>query len=191
MKKIEVNIVALTQSESQPGKYALILQDEKKQRYLPIVIGEFEAQSIAMNLEGMKPQRPLTHDLFVHTLRSLGVRLKEVQIVDLVEDIFYACLVLERAQGEALTIDSRTSDALALAVRYDCPIYMDDAIFQRSGHLVEQEMAAMKRSDPYLHCSLPELEKMLMETLANEEYEKASGIRDAIEIKKFSTGSNA
>ena len=185
MKKIEVNIVALTQSESQPGNYALILQDEKKRRYVPIVIGEFEAQSIAMNLEGMKPKRPLTHDLFVHTLQSLKVRLKEVQIVDLVEDVFHARLVLERPQGDPLTIDSRTSDALALAVRYDCPVYIDDRIFQQCSHLVEQEKAAMKRSDPYLHCSLPELEKMLMETLANEEYEKASGIRDAIERKKF------
>lgn len=186
MKKIEVNIVALTHSESQPGNYALILQDEQKQRHIPVVIGEFEAQSIAMNLEGMKPLRPLTHDLFVHTLQSLQVCLKEIQIVDLVEDIFYARLVLEKSGGESLIMDSRTSDALA--VRFDCPVYIEEVIFEQCSHLVEQEKTAVKRSDPYLHCSLAELEKMLVESLAKEEYEKASGIRDAIERKRNDAG---
>ena len=123
MKKLELNIIALANSESSKGNYSLILEESKGFRRLPIVIGAFEAQAIAISLERMQPNRPLTHDLFKNTLELSGVVLTEIIISELKGGVFYAKLMGKKADGTPLEVDARSSDAIAMAVRFGCPIY--------------------------------------------------------------------
>jgi len=122
MKKIELRIVALSHSVSQSNNYAVVLGEMIGLRRIPIVIGSFEAQAIAVAMEKMTPNRPLTHDLFKQTLEAFKVEIKEIIINNLLDGIFYARLICER-EGEIIELDSRTSDAIALAVRFQCPIF--------------------------------------------------------------------
>src|SRR5687767_10514062 len=122
MKKIKLDIVGLSYSQTQSGAYALVLGESKGKRRLPIIIGGFEAQAIAIQLEKMTPSRPLTHDLFKSFADSFAITIKEVVIYNLVEGIFFAKLYCTDGEKE-VEIDTRTSDAIALAVRFDCPIY--------------------------------------------------------------------
>ena len=192
MKKIELDIVALSHSVSHSQNYAIILGEKDGVRRLPIVIGGFEAQAIAVALERMIPNRPLTHDLFKNTIEAFQIELKEIIISDLVDGIFYAILICEQ-NGEIQEIDSRTSDALALAVRYECPIYTYDHIMDSAGVVLDDsdennpeppQGTEIKSPIPVgsslANYSLEALEKMLNEVLAEEDYERAAQIRDEI-----------
>ncbi|MEL6719241.1 MAG: bifunctional nuclease domain-containing protein [Bacteroidota bacterium] len=188
MKKIQLDIVALSHSVTQSHNYAVVLGEQQGSRRLPIVIGGFEAQAIAVAMERMTPNRPLTHDLFKNVLLTFDIDLQEIIINNLQDGIFYAKLICLK-NGEVLEIDSRTSDALAMAVRFDCPIYTYEFILDRAGVVLEeteegaevvssrQEVSAVKRLSSY---SVEELNQMLEEVLANEDYERAAEIRDEI-----------
>ncbi len=191
MKKIELEIVALSHSLAQTQNYAIVLGEIEGVRRLPIVIGGFEAQAIAVAMEGMTPSRPMTHDLFRNTIDTFDIELKEVVINNLVDGIFYANLVFLQ-NGTELEVDSRTSDALALAVRFGCPVYTFEFILEQAGIVLEeetekevqkaksrrqQETTKEKTLEDY---SEVELNEMLSKVLEEEDYEKAAKIRDEL-----------
>lgn len=194
MDKVKLNIVGLSYSQTQSGAYALVLGEDKGKRRLPIIIGGFEAQSIAIELEDMTPTRPLTHDLFKNFANSFDIAIKEVIIYNLVEGIFYAKLICSQDKKE-VEIDARTSDAIALAVRFDAPVYTYEFILSSAGIILDEEgepeaeaenkTKSKKKLNPKQK-TIPELEKMLEEALAKEEYEKASRLRDEIKDRKKS-----
>lgn len=187
MEKIELEIVALSHSVTQSHNYAVVMGEADGDRRLPIVIGGFEAQAIAVAMENMAPTRPLTHDLFKNTLDIFEIQLQEVIINDLLDGIFYARLVC-MSQGKEIEIDSRTSDAIALAVRFGCPIYtykfiLDQAgvILDSTGETSESKIKPKKaKKKGFQSYSTEALNKMLDEVLLNEDYEKAAKIRDEI-----------
>jgi hypothetical protein len=195
MKRIELDIMALSHSVTQSHNYAIVLGERRGQRRLPIVIGSFEAQAIAVAMERMTPNRPLTHDLFKNTLDTFHIELKEVVINNLLDGIFYARLVC-LFNGETFEIDSRTSDAIAMAVRFECPIYTYDFILEAAGVVLEdqeegsgaqgiQNIAAggtgaeinMETLERY---TVDDLQTKLSEVLDAEDYETAARIRDEI-----------
>lgn len=192
MKKIELEIVALSHSITQTHSYAVVLGEINGLRRLPIVIGGFEAQAIAVALERMSPSRPLTHDLMKNFMMAFNVELHEVVINDLQEGIFYSKLVCSSA-NDTVEIDSRTSDALALAVRFGCPIFTFDTILDQAGILMEDDGKAKPvttvttetgGSDNLKSLSLEELEGLLAEVLDQEDYIRAIAIRDEIKARK-------
>lgn len=195
MKKIELEIVALSHSITQTHSYAVVLGEVNGLRRLPIVIGGFEAQAIAVALERMQPSRPLTHDLMKNFMMAFNVDLLEVIINDLQEGIFYSKLVCS-TDNDTVEIDSRTSDAVALAVRFGCPIYTYDNILDSAGILMEDDEKKKKSTggsvsqtdsgtrDDLKKLSLTELETLLNEVLEHEDYIKAIAIRDEIKLRK-------
>lgn len=192
MKKIELDIVAISHSVTQSHNYAVVLGEKEGSRRLPIVIGSFEAQAIAVALERMTPNRPLTHDLFKNTLETFHIQLQEVIINNLLDGIFYARLVCDK-DGESMEIDSRTSDALAMAVRFHCPIYTYEFILDTAGVVLEEseeqgeassENLPARSGNPLASYSIEALTRMLEEVLEEENYEKAAQIRDEIERRK-------
>ncbi len=183
MEKVELNIVALANSESHPGNFALILEDIKRNRRIPITIGPPEARSIAMVLEKMTSKRPQTHDLFENVISELGGQLVEVVINEVVEEKYHALLIIEQ-NGRRIAVDARTSDAVALAVRCNCPIYSYEDIINETGFTVDQEGLTMEKRGAFINYPLHELEELLARVLAREDYESASRIRDAISRKK-------
>ena len=184
----------MSYSQSQSGAYALILGEHGGVRRLPIIIGGFEAQAIAVELEKMKPSRPLTHDLFKNFAEHYNVFIKEVVIDKFMEGVFFAKLIC--MQGETVSeIDARTSDAVALAIRFRCPIYTFENIMSEAGivmedkadELLDQEKESKveeSASGLYDTHTLEELEEMLQQAVEKEEYEKASQIRDEINKRK-------
>jgi len=191
MQKIELEIVALSHSITQSNSYAVILGEVNGLRRLPIVIGGFEAQAIAVALENMHPSRPLTHDLMKNFMTAFDIQLQEVYICDLQEGIFYSKLVCFTA-NDTIEIDSRTSDALALAVRFGCPIYVYDNILEQAGLANENAEKTITPSANIVtnpiesdlsKLSLPELNKLLQEVLEQEDYIRAIDIRDEINKK--------
>ncbi len=192
MKKIELEIVALSHSITQTHSYAVVLGEINGLRRLPIVIGGFEAQAIAVALERMNPSRPLTHDLMKNFMMAFNVELHEIVINDLQEGIFYSKLVCSSA-NDTVEIDSRTSDALALAVRFGCPIFTYDTILDQAGVLMEDDQkkavpgAAVTSEtggkDNLQSMSLDELNTLLTEVLEHEDYIKAIAIRDEIKSR--------
>jgi bifunctional DNase/RNase len=196
MNKIKLEIVGLSYSQTQSGAYALVLSEVDGNRRLPIIIGGFEAQAIAIELEKMVPTRPLTHDLFKNFAATFNIQVKEVVIYNLVEGIFYSKLVCE-LNGEVTEIDARTSDAIAIGVRFKCPVYTFENILSSAGILLDEtseigDEALFSESeeietpeDTISTVSLEELENQLNQAIANEDYELASKIRD--EINKRST----
>ena len=196
-RKIELDIVALSHSVTQSHNYAVVLGEKEGARRLPIVIGGFEAQAIAVAMERMTPNRPLTHDLFKKALQTFDIELQEVIINNLLDGIFYARLVCLK-DGELIEIDSRTSDALALAVRFKCPIYTYAFILESAGVVLEDEGesgepsgtevtvgSGTESSDaPLEEYSNEALEKLLTEALDHEDYERAAEIRDEINRRK-------
>jgi bifunctional DNase/RNase len=187
MHKIELEIVALSHSITQSNSYAVVLGEVNGLRRLPIVIGGFEAQAIAVALENMHPSRPLTHDLMKNFMTAFGVQLQEVYICDLQEGIFYSKLVCFTA-NDTIEIDSRTSDAIALAVRFGCPIYVYSNILEQAGLTTENAdkpihatpvIEPSKINDLAL-LSLIELNNLLKEVLDQEDYIRAIDIRDEI-----------
>jgi bifunctional DNase/RNase len=193
MEKTELQINGLTQSQASihSSAFILLLKEINGPRTLPIVIAHPEAQSIAIELEKMKPKRPFTHDLFKTFASAYGIDLKEVIIYDLKEGIFYAKLICDQA-GNKVEIDSRTSDAVALAVRFNCPVYTYEFILRLAGTDPEKEAKASKEPDELkpkkakaqkvktAQQSIEELELNLEKALEVEDYEKASKIRDQI-----------
>lgn len=187
-KKIQLEIVALSHSVTQSNNYAVVLGEKKGPRRLPIVIGGYEAQAIAVSMERMIPNRPLTHDLFKNAFDTFGIQIVEIIISDLIEGIFYAQLVCER-NGEVYEIDSRTSDALAMAVRFECPIYTYDTILDTAGVVLEvasdgEEDEGLEEDNIYATKSSDTLTELLEEALTEENYEKAAMIRDEIKKRK-------
>ncbi|HOY05999.1 MAG TPA: DUF151 domain-containing protein [Saprospiraceae bacterium] len=192
MRRIELDIVALSHSMTQSHNYAVVLGERKGQRRLPIVIGSFEAQAIAVAMERMVPNRPLTHDLFKSTLDTFDIQLKEVVINNLLDGIFYARLICVR-DGELFEIDSRTSDAIAMAVRFECPIYTYDFILEAAGVVLEEQedgslraaqVAGNLDSDAIETFSMDALQTKLQEVLEAEDYEMAAKIRDEIKRRQ-------
>ena len=150
---------------------------------MPIVIGKAEAQAIAMALENMQPQRPLTHDLFKLTLEALQSTLEEVFIYKLEDDRFYARLLLNNSSDEPITIEARSSDAVALSVRFTCPIYTTSEVLDAAGFAPDSTVVVGKKG-PFSDYPLAELEALLAKLLAKEDYQSAARIRDVIEKKK-------
>ncbi len=194
MKKIELEIVALSHSITQTHSYAVVLGEVNGLRRLPIVIGGFEAQAIAVALERMSPSRPLTHDLMKNFMLAFNVELHEVIINDLQEGIFYSKLVCS-SENDTVEIDSRTSDALALAVRFGCSIFTYDNILDSAGILMDNDEKKKKSlttpvttetggREDLKALSLLELESLLSEVLEHEDYIKAIAIRDEINNRK-------
>ena len=187
MHKIELEIVALSHSITQSNSYAVILGEVGGSRRLPIVIGGFEAQAIAVALENMHPSRPLTHDLMKNFMTSFDIALQEVYICDLQEGIFYSKLVCFTA-NDTIEIDSRTSDAIALAVRFGCPIYVYSNILEQAGlssENADKPIHATPMNEPakindLSLLSLIELNNLLKEVLDQEDYIRAIDIRDEI-----------
>lgn len=189
MEKLELEIVALSNSVTQSQSYAVVLRESAGPRRLPIVIGEPEAQAIAVAVENLKPSRPLTHDLLKNVCDELEVRLHEVIISDLIEGIFHAKLMCEQ-NGNLFEIDSRTSDALALAVRFKCPIYTYEFILDKAGIVLEgeEERPVMREAPPqragkkanFKSHNLQKLHSMLEDAIKKEDYEMAARVRDEI-----------
>lgn len=188
MEKIQVDILGLSTSPSSGGAYALILKEVNGNRRLPIIIGAFEAQSIALEMEGIKPPRPLTHDLMKNIIDSLGTALHEIMINDLRDGTFYAKISLDGQE-----IDSRPSDAIALAVRYGVPIYVSDKVMEEAAFYPEAEEPEPESTDPDApqkpkekEVKLTKIEALraqLQEAIEREDYEKAAQIRD--ELRKY------
>lgn len=198
MKKIELEIVALSHSITQTHSYAVVLGEVDGLRRLPIVIGAFEAQAIAVALERMQPSRPLTHDLFSNFMETFGIELTEVLIYKLEEGVFFAKLVC-KSNEDIVEIDSRTSDALALAVRANCKIFTYENILETAGLFLENEAEAPEGGataevpvDPKVaeadadmkKMTLDELNKLLQKVLEQEDYVRAIHIRDEINARK-------
>lgn len=200
MKKIKLDIVGLSYSQTQSGAYALVLGEVNGRRRLPIIIGGFEAQAIAIEIEKMTPSRPLTHDLFKSFAQSYSIQIEEVIIYNLVDGIFYAKLVCN--DGKKTTeIDARTSDAIALAVRFECPIHTYEFILATAGIMIEgndfvfleniESQPATEEKTPtstgsYSSFSDEELKEKLQQALSDEAYEKAASIRDELSKRKSS-----
>lgn len=198
MKKIKLDIVGLSYSQTQSGAYALVLGEVSGRRRLPIIIGGFEAQAIAIEIEKMTPSRPLTHDLFKSLAETYSITIQEVIIYNLVDGIFYAKLLCN--DGKKVTeIDARTSDAIALAVRFDCPIYTYEFILATAGIVIEgNEFVFLENIEPqpeektpaaalsYSSLSEEELKTKLKEALADEAYERAAKIRDELSKRRSS-----
>lgn len=197
MKKIELEIVALSHSITQTHSYAVVLGEVNGLRRLPIVIGGFEAQAIAVALEKMQPSRPLTHDLMKNFMSAFNIELHEIIISDLQEGIFYSKLVCS-SDNDTIEIDSRTSDALALAVRFGCPVYTYEHILESAGILMEDPGGKKKKGptigggdeehaggkDDLKALSLEDLNTLLNEVLEQEDYIRAIAIRDEINSRK-------
>lgn len=197
MKKVKLNVLGLSYSQMQSGAYALVLTEENGKQRLPIIIGGFEAQAIAIELEGLKPPRPLTHDLFVNFAIAFNIELKEVVIYKLEEGIFYSELVCDNG-GSRIKIDARTSDAVALALRFKCPIYTTQEIISKAGIILDfketkqkstqkqpiQEPQHEKKQTGVSNVSVDELKIMLDKAIQDEDYEKASKIRDEIKRRE-------
>ncbi len=193
MKKIKLEILGISYSQSQSGAYALILGEAGKKRRLPIIIGSFEAQAIAIELEKMKPSRPLTHDLFKNFATTFNITVTEVIIYKFSEGIFFAKLLCYDGEKE-IEIDSRTSDAVAIAVRFKCPIFTYESILKAAGIVLQEDSPSLdpdiigqeseEKEGKYSSYTLSELESMLMAAIDEEAYEKASRIRDEINVRK-------
>jgi bifunctional DNase/RNase len=189
MNKIKLEIAGLSYSQTQSGAYALVLVETGGKRQLPIIIGSFEAQAIAIELEKMTPTRPLTHDLFKSFAQSFSIQVKEVVIYNLNEGIFYAKLICER-EGLITEIDARTSDAIAIGIRFNAIIYTFESILSNAGVLLDENEFEVPKLDEeekdelvtnsFLNLSIEELTAQLNEALENEAYEIASKIRDEI-----------
>lgn len=191
MQKKKLNILGLSVSQTQSGAYALVLAEENGDRRIPIIIGPVEAQAIAIQLEGLRPPRPLTHDLFRNLAFAFDINVSEVVIYKLEEGIFYSELICTMGEEE-IRIDSRTSDAVALALRFKCPIYTNEEILNKAGIVMDTEDDGPFHSEEtpsgpkseFESYNENELNEMLNEAVNNEDYERASKIRDELKRRE-------
>ncbi|HBI80689.1 MAG TPA: hypothetical protein DDY04_01740 [Bacteroidales bacterium] len=199
MGKVKLTVLGISYSQTQSGAYALVLSEENGNRRIPIIIGGYEAQAIAIQLEGLTPPRPLTHDLFLNFARAFGIDLIDVNIYKLEDGVFFSKLHCEDNKKE-LFIDSRTSDAVALALRFNCPIYTTEEIIEKAGITLDVEEYSSSESpddesnepaepkdslsQQLMRLSSDELKELLDEAVKNEEYEKATKIRDEIKRRE-------
>jgi len=194
MKRVKLKVLGISYSQTQSGAYALILIEENGEKRIPIIIGGFEAQAIVIKLENLEPPRPLTHDLFRSFADKFNISVIEVMIYKLEEGVFYSRLLCNNGEKE-LTIDSRTSDAVALALRFGCPIYISEDILEKAGITVtptdtpsssepEDDTLYESGNSKYANYSDEELFKMIDEAVRTEDYERAATIRDEIEKRK-------
>lgn len=207
MDFIKLNIRGISYSQTQVGAYALILEEEFGGRKLPIIIGNFEAQAIAIALEkDLMPPRPLTHDLFVQFAKTFNISIRSVTIYKLEDGIFYSNIVCEEKDGDVVELDSRTSDAIALAVRFNAPIYVMKSVMDRAGIQlemlseeeeeqvqqalkdIEEELSGTppKSRDELSAYTIKELKSLMNEAAKSEDYEKAAQIRDELEKRQQS-----
>jgi uncharacterized protein len=194
MERVKLEVLGLSYSQTQAGAYALILSVEDSEQRIPIIIGGFEAQSIAIQLEGLTPPRPLTHDLFHQFAVSYNIDLKEVFIYKLEEGVFYSSLTFNDGK-ETRIVDARTSDSVALALRFNVPIFTTMDIVKKAGIIislskdgdesneVKTNPQKQKSQKTLSELSIVDLEKLMQEAINNEDYEKASKIRDEINRK--------
>ncbi|WP_462265384.1 bifunctional nuclease family protein [Mucilaginibacter sp.] len=199
MKKLKLDIVGLSYSQTQSGAYALVLGEVSGRRRLPIIIGSFEAQAIAIEIEKMTPSRPLTHDLFKTFAQAYQIQIQEVIIYNLIDGIFYSKLICSDGK-KTIEIDARTSDGIAMAVRFNCPIYTYEFILSTAGIVIEgndfvylenmseapEEKTTPSAAGNYTSLSDEELKAKLQEALADEAYEKAAKLRDELNKRKAS-----
>ncbi|MCH8546458.1 MAG: bifunctional nuclease family protein [Cryomorphaceae bacterium] len=191
-QKVRLIIKGLSYSQTQSGAYALVLGEENGNRKLPVIIGGFEAQSIAIALEkDVEPPRPLTHDLFVNFANKFAIELKEVVIHKLEEGVFFSMMIMEN-EGHEVVLDARTSDAVALAIRFGCPIYTYSNILEKAGVVLDEKTdtesptsTPKTKSKVSSKDKLKKLQQEMDEAVKNEDYEKAARIRD--EIDKLSS----
>jgi bifunctional DNase/RNase len=195
MNKIDLEISDIAPSGSTSGAYALVLSETNGTRKLPIVIGGHEAQAIAIELEKMTPSRPLTHDLFKSFAHAFAIEVEEIIIYNLIEGIFFAKVVANQ-DGKRVEIDSRTSDAVAIAVRFNCPIFCYDFILDTAGLTAEEAESEIETDlddldeesteavESTTSMSIADLERELNQAIANEDYERASVLRDEIDKRR-------
>ncbi|MDX2134359.1 MAG: bifunctional nuclease domain-containing protein [Saprospiraceae bacterium] len=182
-EKVELAVVALSNSESQPGHYTLVLEDLKQLRRIPIIIGAPEAQAIAMAMENITPPRPLTHDLLRNTLKALDATVEEVLIDQLLNEVFFAKIFIRKANGERVTLDARTSDAIALAVRVDAPVYTYESLVEEAG-MLSADLTGRQKKGSFAEYTIPELEELLQKVVEKEDYESAARIRRYLDQRK-------
>ncbi len=196
MEKIKLHVLGISYSQTQSGAYALVLNEEGGERRIPIIVGGFEAQAIAIQLEGLHPPRPLTHDLFFNFASAFHITLKEVLIYKLEEGVFFSRLVCNNGTVDEV-VDSRTSDAIALALRFNCPIYTSRDILERAGVVVdfekeEEEKKAKdeqdfnseeKTSSTYEEMEEEELKSTLKKAVSEEDYETAAEIQKELKSR--------
>lgn len=194
MKRVRLKVMGISYSQTQSGAYALILTEEKGDRRIPIIIGGFEAQAIVIRLENLNPPRPLTHDLFKMLSDEFRISILEVFIYKLEEGVFFSKLLCNNGDKE-ISIDSRTSDAVALALRFGCPIYITEEILEKAGITINPASADTPAGNSFDSILEPgtskydsfsdeELYKMIDEAVRTEDYERAAAIRDEIERRK-------
>ncbi|PIB35533.1 hypothetical protein BFP72_09080 [Reichenbachiella sp. 5M10] len=196
MEKIKLDIVGLSSSHAQSGSFALVLGESNGKRRLPIIIGMFEAQAIAIEIEKISPNRPMTHDLFKSFAGNFNIKIKQILISDLKEGVFFARIICEDTEGKVVEIDSRPSDAIAIGIRFNADIYTNASVMEEAGIVVtdefEEELDTMVVNDDeeedapigspeYLkNQSIDGLQKLLDQALSEEDYEKAAKIRDEL-----------
>jgi bifunctional DNase/RNase len=189
MKKFKLKVIGISYSQTQSGAYALILSEENGNRRVPIIIGGFEAQAIVVKLENITPPRPLTHDLFLQFAHEFGISMFEVLIYKLEDSIFFSKLLCNNGEKE-ISIESRTSDAVALALRFGCPIYMTEDVLDKAGititlsNIDEEADILEPEKTKYDGYSNDELSKMIDDAVKTEDYEKAAIIRDELGKRK-------
>ncbi|NUO02238.1 MAG: bifunctional nuclease family protein [Saprospiraceae bacterium] len=185
--KVELAVTALSASESQPGNFALVLEDFNNQHRIPIIIGAQEAQAIAMAMEKMQPIRPMTHDLFKNALELLGASIREVLIYQLKDKVFCASILLKQANNEILNLEARASDAIALAVRAGAPIFILEHVIEEAG-IMTTSLAGRPKKGSLAEYTLTELEELLQKVVEKEDYESAVRIRSYIEKRRQGGG---
>lgn len=194
MKRVKLKVMGISYSQTQSGAYALILLEEKGDRRIPIIIGGFEAQAIVIKLENLDPPRPLTHDLFKKFADEFNISVIEVMIYKLEEGVFFSKLVCNNGEKE-YSIDSRTSDAVALALRFGCPIFITEDILEKAGITINPADSETPQTSDVDNIFEPEnnkydsytdeeLYKIIDEAVKTEDYERAASVRDEIEKRK-------
>jgi bifunctional DNase/RNase len=193
MKRIKLKVMGISYSQAQSGAYALLLIEENGERRIPIIIGGFEAQAIVIKLENLEPPRPLTHDLFKKFADQFNISVIEVMIYKLEDGVFFSRLVCNNGENE-YSLDSRTSDAVAIALRFGCPIYISEDILEKAqltNSPSDTELSATgevenkyESGTKYGTYTDEELYKMIDEAVKTEDYERAASIRDEIEKRK-------
>jgi hypothetical protein len=193
MKRVKLKVMGISYSQTQSGAYALLLIEENGERRIPIIIGGFEAQAIVIKLENLEPPRPLTHDLIKKMADQFNIKVTEVMIYKLEEGVFYSKMVCDNGEKE-YSIDSRTSDAVAIALRFECPIYIDNDILEKAQltntpsdvDLVSsgESGTLSEPNSKYSSLSDDELYRLIDDAVKTEDYERAASIRDEIEKRK-------